>query len=205
MKLHIISLKLSGSSRSKFRKLVLKVEIVEKEKALKNNVKSFEVSIINKYDPSVELNDTKNAIFELFESILDQRRGFTFSMTLKIQLSKRTEDGKIYKEPYFNGGPFTVINRESIMENIETGIEKILNLLAVWLSEGSGWVIEEVLSYHINIVSYFPLKGKSYIKLPEELRNSRKGLINPQNRDNECFRWCHIRRLNPQKKDTTEN
>ena len=26
-------------------------------------------------------------------------------------------------------------------------------------------------------------------------------MINLQNKDNECFRWCHIRHLNPQQKD----
>ena len=31
-----------------------------------------------------------------------------------------------------------------------------------------------------------------------ELRNSKKGLINMKNEDEECFRWCHIRHLNPQ-------
>ena len=42
------------------------------------------------------------------------------------------------------------------------------------------------------------MKGSSYIKLPQELRHHRKGLINMKNEDNECFRWCHIRYLNPQ-------
>ena len=50
----------------------------------------------------------------------------------------------------------------------------------------------------MNIVEYQPLKGSSYIELPIELRNSMKGLINIKNNDNECFRWCHIRLLNPQ-------
>ena len=45
------------------------------------------------------------------------------------------------------------------------------------------------------------MKGSSYIKLPEELRNSKKGLINLKNEDDECFRWSHIRYLNPQDKD----
>ena len=44
------------------------------------------------------------------------------------------------------------------------------------------------------------MKGSSYIELPQELRNSRKGLINMKNENNECFRWCHIRHLNPQDK-----
>ena len=33
-----------------------------------------------------------------------------------------------------------------------------------------------------------------------ELKNSKKGLINMKNEDEECFRWCHIRHLNPQTK-----
>ena len=45
------------------------------------------------------------------------------------------------------------------------------------------------------------MRGSSYIKLPHELRNSSKSLINIKNSDNECFRWCHIRHLNPQDKD----
>ena len=31
-----------------------------------------------------------------------------------------------------------------------------------------------------------------------ELRNPKKGLINIKNKDDECFRWWHIRHLNPQ-------
>ena len=58
-------------------------------------------------------------------------------------------------------------------------------------------VIERILNFYLNIVSYVPLKGRSYLPLPEELRNSRKGLINIKNDDNECFRWCHVRHLNP--------
>ena len=46
------------------------------------------------------------------------------------------------------------------------------------------------------------MKGNIYIKLPSELCNSAKGLVNlTVNNDNECFRWCHIRHINPQNKD----
>ena len=78
-------------------------------------------------------------------------------------------------------------------------MKRILELIAVWLSEGSGWGFESVKLHIINIVSYFPLRGTSYIQLPEELRNSMKGLINPKNEDNRCFLWCHNRYLNPLK------
>lgn len=42
------------------------------------------------------------------------------------------------------------------------------------------------------------MQGNSYIPLPVKLQNPAKGLINLQNKDNQCFRWCHMRYLNPQ-------
>ena len=59
----------------------------------------------------------------------------------------------------------------------------------------------EIRSHFVNIVKYLPLRGNSYIPLPEELQNSKKGLINLKNNDNKCFLWDHVRHLNPRKKD----
>ena len=73
--------------------------------------------------------------------------------------------------------------------------------MAVWLCEGSAWTISSIEKHHINTVICNPMKGSSFIKLPKELQNSAKGLINLKNEDDECFRWCHIRHLNPQEKD----
>ena len=173
------------------------ISIPERSKALKGYVKSYEVPIVNSNDPSIQLNNTRKAIFDLLIKILSDKRGFKYNTTLRVRLSKRKEGTIIYREPYFNAGPFTVTNRLDIEESIHNSIERILELIAVWLSEGSGWVFESVELHIINIVSYFPLRGTSYIQLPEELRNPMKGLINPKNEDNRCFLWCHNRHLNP--------
>ena len=88
-----------------------------------------------------------------------------------------------------------------ISEALQQSKEYILNIIASWISEGSGWTVQSVDGHYINVVKYEPIRGSSYIKLPSELRNGKKGLINMKNEDNECFRWCHIRHLNPQNKD----
>ena len=46
------------------------------------------------------------------------------------------------------------------------------------------------------------MSGSSDIPLPPELNNSMKGLINLKNKDNECFKWCHVRFFNPQSKNS---
>ena len=185
--------------RRKHEYVPVEFSITERSRALRGKVKSYEVPIFHSYDASLQLNNTKKEIFKLLKKLLKDKRGFKFNATLNVRLSKRTENGVIYREPYFNAGPFTVINSDQISESIDNAIEKILELIAGWLSEGSGWVFELVLSHNINIVSYFPLRGTSYIKLPEELRHPMKTLVNPKNEDNRCFLWCHNRYLNPLK------
>ena len=171
--------------------------ITERRRALQGYVKSYEIQIVHSYDPSVQLYNTRKALIKLLKGLLKDNRGFKFNITLKARLSKRKDNDVIYREPYFNAGPYTVTNNEDIEGAVDNAIERILEIIAGWLSEGSGWVFELVLSHNINIVSYFPLRGTSYIKLPVELRNSMKGLINPKNEDNKCFLWCHNRYLNP--------
>ena len=69
----------------------------------------------------------------------------------------------------------------------------------VWINKGSGWNVESIESQYINISTYRPLSGSSYMDLPVELRSPRKGLINIKNKDQKCFLWCHVRHINPSK------
>jgi len=42
------------------------------------------------------------------------------------------------------------------------------------------------------IYKYKPLGGSSYTELPKEYSDKMKGLLNIRNKDNMCFKWCHI-------------
>ena len=59
--------------------------------------------------------------------------------------------------------------------------------------------MELIESQYINISTYRPLSGSSYVQLPAELKSSKKGLINIKNNDQKCFLWCHVRHINPVK------
>ena len=174
--------------------------IKETNKALKGFTSSYEISINNSTDPLLQLQNTRLAVGYHIKKSLSAMKGLKFIESLKITLWKPQDDGWIYKTAYFNSKPQTIINDNSINEALQLTKQQILNFIAQWISEGSGWTIESVNGHYLNIVQYQPMKGSSYIQLPQELRNSAKGLINLKNNDNECFRWCHIRHLNPQDK-----
>ena len=79
---------------------------------------------------------------------------------------------------------------------LNQSFQDILYRIDDWINEGSGWIVESIEGFYLNVISSIPLIGGTYIELPNELKNSRKGLINIQNYDNKCFLWCHIRHLN---------
>ena len=54
-------------------------------------------------------------------------------------------------------------------------------------SERSGWIVECIESQYINISTYRPLSGSSYVELSAELRRSKNGLINIKNNNKKCF------------------
>ena len=178
-----------------------RTRIEEVAKALKGYTKSFEIDIKNNKDPLAQLQNTRKAIENHIISLIRSMKGLKFVETLKLTFKKTVNDKTVYKTAYFNSKPQIIINNTEIPESLQLSKQQILNMIAQWISEGSGWTIESVDNHYLNIVQYQPMKGSSYIELPQELRHHRKGLINMKNEDNECFRWCHIRYLNPQDKN----
>src|SRR5271155_418352 len=72
--------------------------------------------------------------------------------------------------------------------------------MANFQMRGSNWRFKAVVKMDVNTVTYRPLKGSSYIPLPTVLAN-RKAIINMENQDEQCFKWCVARALNPVEKD----
>ena len=170
------------------------------DKALKGFVKSYEINIRNERDPLVQMQNTRNGVERQVTTLLNEMKGLKYVETLKVTFEKISSDVIIEKSAYFNSASQTIINQVGISESLKISSENIINKIAQWISEGSGWTVKEINDHYLNIAKYKPMKGSSYIQLPEELRNSAKGLINMKNKDNECFRWCHIRHINPQEK-----
>ena len=172
---------------SKLRKRIL-LKIKERKKGLKGVVQSFELENISTKDPRMLFSIARNSFIKKSTKILNKKGPYKAYLTLRVELKKRflQDGGEAYEfaQPYFNSTTTTILNEFDIQDFYDQAVEEILNRIARWISKGSGWVIERILNFFLNIVSYVPLKGRSYLPLPEELRNSRKGLINIKNDDN---------------------
>ena len=174
-------------------------KIKELNRALKGHAKSYEIELQDNLNPLNHFTKTRPQTESHLEDLLKTMKGFKFIETLEVTFEKdniNSKTGKrvsIYKTAFFNGKAKTITKIDDIEPELNMSRQEILNTIDKRVSEGSGWVIDRIDSHYLNVTLYKPLNGGSYIELPTELKNSKKGLINMKNKDEECFRWCHIR------------
>ena len=111
----------------------------------------------------------------MFKDLLNEIKCFKYQITLSILLSKIRSDGNIeYSPVYFNSTTKTVINDQFGLDQL---FQDILYRIDNWINEESGWIIKEIHNQYVNVSSYIPLTGNTYIKLPNELKHRRKGQL----------------------------
>ena len=183
----------------------------ELNQALKGHPKSYGIELQDNLNPLNHFTKTKVLVESHLEDLLKTMKGFKFIETLEITFEKETIDSKtgervsIHKTAFFNSKAKTITKANDIEPELSMSRQEILNMMDKWVSEGSGWVTDRIDSHYINVTTYQPLNGLSYIELPIELQNPAKGLINIKNKDDECFRWCNIKHLNPQKNENLKD
>ena len=185
--------KLSSIKLSQERPFYDELNIV-KNSTFSGYARSYKVETVDKKDPIVQLKASELSFKNLFKDLLNKIKGFKYQITLEGLLSKMKNDGNIeYSPVYFNSTSKTVTNFKF---GLNQSFQEILYRIDNWISEGSGWIIEEIHNQYLNVSAYSPLIGSTYIELRNELKNPKKELTNIQNDDNKCFLWCYIKHLN---------
>ena len=112
----------------------------------------------------------------MFSDLLNETKDFKYQITLKVTLKKYKPNGEIEFRPvYFNSTTKTVINHKF---SLDKSFQEVLYRIDNWINEGSCSIVELIKSHCINISTYRPLSGSSYIKLPAKSKSPKKGLIN---------------------------
>ena len=171
------------------------LSIIKTDQAFSVYARSYRFEIVERKDPIVQLEASKLSIKNLFSNLINEIKGYKYQITVKVLLKKYKPSREIEFAPvYFNSSAKLVINHRY---KLNKSFQEILYRIDAWINKVSGWIIEPIESQYINIITYKPLAGSSYIDLPIELCSPRKGLINIKNNDQKCFLWCHVRHINP--------
>jgi hypothetical protein len=172
--------------------------LTESKSALMGFAKVYKIEGRVGYDPDSFLNKIRANVTHVFSS--------NFSTKIKLILNcimqkHNLETNEVIYSPA-NFHSYIEINLKGTdvndMYNTMTG--QIFQSIANYNHNGSNWIFKQVISLDIHIVKYEPLRGNSYIPLPDEL-TKKKAIINLKNKDDQCFKWCVARALNQVERD----
>ena len=107
-----------------------------------------------------------------------------------------------HDKAYFQSETHINLEKTDVKVILSSMLLEIMEKLAIYIRKGSGWYFKEVISLEIRIVDYKPIKGFSYIPLPNFIMR-KKAIINMENKDDKCFIWSILRYLHPREKHST--
>ena len=169
-------------------------EVKESKSALKKFAKVYTIDGKEGFDPQSFMDGAR----ENMTKLLRNNRNTKVKLILKCYMI--SEKKNLIKDFPFHSD--IEVNLEGTDEDdiyiimTDTILERIANLINRNSDGVSDWTFYKVIKLELHSVSYRPLRGNTWIPLPKELAN-KKAIINMKNKDNKCFLWCVLRKLNP--------
>ena len=172
-------------------------KLEESKSALKKFATQYTIDGVEGYVPKTFLSAVKPVI----NRFLKEHRNIKLKIILKCIMSKTNiATGEVEYTPAAFQSNVEIILQGTDLDDLYLKMTgRVLENLATFQMRGSNWVFETIDSLELHTVKYEPLSGSSYIPLPEKLL-TKKAIINMKNEDDECFKWCVTRALNPVKK-----
>ena len=149
--------------------------------------------------------------FEFFRSkspylkdFLRNHRNIKVRFVLVCMMEKMDGNQKlsitVQDKAYFHSDTHINLESTDVEETLAKVIHTILEKISIYQQNGSGWYFKEILHLEIHTVDYKPMRGSSYIPLPDWIMR-KKAIVNIRNTDEKCFLWCVLRHIHAREKN----
>ena len=152
-----------------------------------------------KQDMSRFLRGKTKSILNHLSQELIEKRGIKWSICVKARFVKPKPGGEdVTTEAHFRSSCMRTVDQHELHNQLEEAKQAATQAMVLFQKEGSGWVLDEILHLDLTIAQYTPVKGSSYIPLPNKLK-TKKAIINIKNSDAKCFMWSILAAIHPAK------
>ena len=168
-----------------------------KSSALNRNAQKWFIPGEKYIIPDAFLRDAESGVKKVVDDAKGPKKTYTSLKCVLVKVDLKTGN-RIYSD--FNGRSKTHTVTTQLGDTYEVMRDKMLESLAKYQKEGSGWQLYSIVGLDISIVKFKPLSGSGYSKLPPTIAK-KKAVINIKNEDDQCFKWAITRALNPTDKN----
>ena len=174
--------------------------------AMGNSLKTYQMIIPSQYkDPVLFFTDVKSLLLDKITDELSALSSLKYSIGLEVIFRKDNPGGThTYTDPpsrFYTKQEAVIFNRDTFNQdeiNLDVATSTIIERIEEFVQNGSGWKIDSLTTLWIDFAKYEPIKGSSYIPLPDVLKNKR-AVINIKNDDDNCLRYTLRSALFPAK------
>lgn len=160
---------------------------VESSSAFNKAIKSFDIENTNHLLGDRAFNLVYSFTKPLYQMLREQGK-FKVNINATCVYEKGTDDTIIVAFGH-QAKTGRVLNRYDVTSYLNYAIAQIKGKIDSFQQNGSGWRFIKVSKLICNIFKFEPIKGGSYIDLPESIKN-KKCCINIKNDDERCFQYC---------------
>ncbi|KAK9729047.1 hypothetical protein QE152_g16903 [Popillia japonica] len=167
---------------------VLEEGIYKTASSFKNRIATYRITDSGKADISTFLESVKLKTCKLIHDTISQLNSLKLQLELFAYYTKFINDEELIQLKSFNT-KYVVVTVSTVLENVYDQLADIIkNKSDEFQEKDSGFAFSKVSHLEINLNSFKPIEGSSYIKLPPNIE-ARKACINIKCNDNKCFAW----------------
>ncbi|XP_052854709.1 uncharacterized protein LOC128263670 [Drosophila gunungcola] len=129
-------------------------------------------------------------IIEIIKHCMIDYRAIKFNLSVYGTYVKQRDDGETVSTiKHFRTAYKSLYIYEDIVNELNSAIECLLTLSSEFQEKDSGWAIQNFDYFETTIIKLENIPASGYIQAPKKIR-ARNALINVQNTDVFCFKWC---------------
>ncbi len=166
--------------------------------SLNENVQRWFVSGEGYTTPEEFLDHIGDGVREVVDGVDGPKKAYAVLKCVLVKHNLRTGD-RIFSDFHRHSRTHTITTR--LGDTYEEMKEKMLESLAKFQKEGSGWRLYSSKGLSVVSVKFNPLRGSGHSKLPPFVAK-KKAIVNMRNDDDQCFKWAVTRALNPVSRDS---
>ena len=164
------------------------LELEQLKSPIGSYLKSFQMIIPLQFkDPILLFKQVKEIFEDTLKNNLHSLRSLKYSVSLESIFVKESLDSSSL--PTFTDPPVRFYNEQKAILNeddidLSKEFSKLVARIEDFVQNGSGWKLNTLKTLWLDIAKYEPIKGSSYLPLPDSLKN-KKAVINIKNEDSE--------------------
>ena len=136
-------------------------------------------------------NHRNNKVRFVLESMMEKKE----RISPDSKLTNKVQDNS-----YFHSNTFNNFKSTDVKDLISKSKREIIESISTYQQNGSGWYFKEIVQLEIHTTKFNPIKGSSYIPLPDWIMR-KKAIVSIRNKDDKCFIWSVLRYLYPREKN----